>query len=88
MTVGWLLLIPVIVFVTVVGPIWITLHYVTEWKRIKSGAGAGEGKAGEEQVVVSRQELAHLRDTALRLGKRLDALERIVDVECDGRRGQ
>ncbi len=70
-----LLNVPLIVFLTVVLPIWITFHYVTKWKQMKQ-AGAGAG-----QTVVDRKELKRLRETAAILEERIESLETILDGE-------
>jgi len=68
--------IPLIIFLSVVLPIWIIFHYATKWKQMKH-AGAGEG-----QTVVDRKELKRLRETAVTLEERIDSLETILDVEA------
>ncbi|MBT4889235.1 MAG: envelope stress response membrane protein PspB [Rhodospirillales bacterium] len=71
-----LLNVPLIVFLSVVLPIWIVFHYVTKWKQMKQ-AGAGEG-----QTVVDRKELKRLRESAVSLEERIDSLETILDGEA------
>lgn len=75
MSIPWALAIPVVVFITVVGPIWIGFHYVTAWKRIKAGELSGG------QVAISRDELSKLHKTAGRLEERITSLETILDGE-------
>ena len=75
MSIPWALAVPVIVFVAVVGPLWLRLHYKTQWKLIESG------QVGEGQVAVDRGELSRLQRTAERLDKRIDALESLLDAE-------
>jgi len=70
--------VPLIIFLSVVLPIWIIFHYATKWKQMKH-AGAGEG-----QTVVDRKELKHLRETAVTLEDRIDSLETVLDVEAPG----
>lgn len=68
--------VPLIIFLSVVVPIWIIFHYATKWKQMKH-AGAGEG-----QTVVERKELKRLRETAVTLEERIDSLETILDGEA------
>jgi len=68
--------VPLIVFLSVVLPIWLFFHYVTKWKQMNR-AGAGEG-----QTVVERKELLHLREVAVTLEQRIDSLETILDIEA------
>lgn len=75
MSIPWALAVPVIVFVAVVGPLWLRLHYKTQWKLIESG------QVGEGQVAVNRDELSQLRRTAERLDTRIEALESLLDAE-------
>lgn len=75
MSIPWALAVPVIVFVAIVGPLWLRLHYKTQWKLIESG------QIGEGQVAVDRDELLRLQRTAERLDKRIDALESLLDAE-------
>lgn len=75
MSIPWALAVPVIVFVAVVGPLWLRLHYKTQWKLIESG------QVGEGQVAVDRGELSRLQRTAERLDERIDALESLLDAE-------
>ncbi len=71
-----LLNVPLIIFLSVVVPIWIIFHYATKWKQMKH-AGAGEG-----QTVVDRKELKKLRETAVMLEERIDSLETILDADA------
>lgn len=64
-----------IIFLTVVAPIWIVFHYITQWKRAKTQ------KLDDGQVVVEAAQLDALHDQARRLGERIDALEHILDEE-------
>jgi len=68
--------VPLIIFLSVVLPIWIIFHYATKWKQMKH-AGAGEG-----QTVVDRKELKRLRQTAATLEERIDSLETILDAKA------
>ena len=75
MSIPWALAVPVIVFIALVGPLWIIGHYVTEWRRIKAG------ELGRGQVAVAKHDLKRLRDTADRLVQRIESLETILDAE-------
>ena len=61
-------LIPILAL-TVVAPIAIIGHYVTEWKKMKTVTPKDEANLGT------------LRGTAERLEKRIEVLERILDDE-------
>ena len=61
-------LIPILAL-TVVAPIAIIGHYVTEWKKMKAVTPKDEANLGT------------LRGTAERLEKRIEVLERILDDE-------
>jgi len=75
MSIPWALAVPVIAFIAVIGPLWIVGHYITMWKRIKSG------ELGDGQVAVAKSELQRLRDSAEHLDQRLQSLETILDAE-------
>ena len=75
MSIPWALAVPVIVFITVVGPIWVIFHYITVWKRLKAG------ELGNGQVAVSKEELTRLTGVAERLEDRIQSLETILDEE-------
>ncbi|NQW01102.1 MAG: envelope stress response membrane protein PspB [Rhodospirillales bacterium] len=68
--------VPLIIFLSVVMPIWIWFHYMTKWKLMKR-AGAGDG-----ETVVNRKELLRLRETAGALEARITALETILDAQA------
>ena len=69
------LAIPLIIFLTVVAPLWIFFHYVTKWKQMKL---AGVTK---DQTVVDNQELRRMRELADRLERRIESLETILDAD-------
>lgn len=75
MSIPWALAVPVIVFITVVGPLWVGFHYVTIWKRIKAG------ELSQGQVAISRDELSKLYTVAERLKERMTSLETILNAE-------
>ena len=68
---GWLIAIfvPVIVFLIIVAPIWIILHY-------KSVARTADGLSSGE-----RAELDQMIEVADKMAARIETLEAILDVE-------
>ncbi len=66
------LFVPIVVFLSVVAPIWIIAHYVTRWRTAKTLS------AEDERM------LAELWETAPRLEERIHNLERILDGEVPG----
>lgn len=75
MSIPWALTIPVIIFVGVIVPLWITFHYITVWIRMRSGAKKGH-------IIVEPAEMEGLRQSAERLEQRLETLETILDNEA------
>lgn len=75
MSIPWALAIPVVVFITLIGPIWLTFHYVTVWKRMRAG------ELGDGKVAIDREELQRLENVAQRLEGRISSLETILDNE-------
>ncbi len=67
-----ILLVPVILFMVVVAPIWLVMHY-------RSKRRAQAALSGEE-----RAELERLTDLADRMGERIETLEAILDAETPG----
>lgn len=65
-----MILAPLIIFIVIVMPIWIVFHYITLWKR--------ERRAHR----VDKSSTQDLRQLAERLEERLDAIERILDVDA------
>lgn len=59
----------VILFLTVVAPLWLILHYVTMWKK-------NRGLSAEEE-----SGFRSLRESAEKLDERLATMERILDDE-------
>jgi phage shock protein B len=68
---GWIvaIFVPVVVFLIVVAPIWIILHY-------KSLAKTADGLSSGERV-----ELEEMIDVADKMAARIETLEAILDVE-------
>jgi len=58
-----------ILFMVVVAPLWIFLHYSTRWKSTKTISGEDENILGE------------LWESAERIETRINNIERILDVE-------
>lgn len=61
--------VPLIIIVGFVLPLWILLHYISKWKANKSISAEDESYLGD------------LRVNAEKLENRLDAMERILDSE-------
>lgn len=67
--------VPLIIFLSVVMPIWILFHYITKWKVMK------RAEAGEGETVVKKSDLGRLYETASLLEERIKALETILDSQ-------
>ena len=61
-------MVALVVFVTFVAPLWIVAHYVTRWRTAKALSPEDE------------RSLAELTRLAERLDRRMDAIERILDL--------
>jgi phage shock protein B len=68
--------VPAILFVVVVLPLWLLLHYVTRWR-------ATRGLSTEDERM-----LADLWKNARRLEERVATLETILDAEAPGWRAR
>jgi len=64
--------VPTIVFIVVVLPLWLLLHYLTRWR-------ASRGLSTEDERM-----LADLWKNARRLEERVATLETILDAEAPG----
>ena len=73
MSIPWALAVPVIIFLAIIVPLWITFHYITVWTRLRAEKKAGVGGGGD---------LAALSKVAERLEQRLDSLETILDTDA------
>lgn len=71
--VAMLFMVALIVFVTVVAPLWIVAHYLTRWRTAKALSPEDE------------RSLAELARLAERLDRRMDAIERILDLDPESR---
>lgn len=69
-----ILFVPIIVFLTIVAPIWIVVHY-----RYKSKANSGDGLSAND-----RAELDEMIEVANKMAARIETLESILDVESPG----
>ena len=67
---GMILMVPLMVFVAFVAPIWIIAHYATRWRTSKTMT------ADDEAL------LAELRADSERMEARIRNLERILDAEA------
>ena len=70
------LVVPAIIFMAVVAPLWLIFHYVTLWKTQKS--------AGR----VDHATLSDMWGTASKLENRITALEKLLDAEVPGWRSK
>lgn len=73
---GSVLLPLLVVFLTIVAPIWIIAHYVTK-------ARANRGLKPEDEAM-----LAELWESSRRMEERIHTLERILDADTPGWRGR
>lgn len=64
-----LIFVPLILFVVIVAPIWITLHYITRWRQTRMLSSEDEKLLAELWASVDKME------------SRIDNLERILDAE-------
>jgi phage shock protein B len=64
--------VPLILFLTIVAPIWIIAHYVTRWRMAKSLSPEDEKQFGDLWQIAERME------------ERIHNLERILDREMPG----
>ncbi len=71
-----LLFVPLVLFLSVVAPLWIIFHYVTRWRTAKTLSGEDE------------KMLQELWQSAARMEDRIRTLERILDAEAKGWREQ
>ncbi|MGM0428818.1 MAG: envelope stress response membrane protein PspB [Pseudomonadota bacterium] len=71
-----MLMAPIILFVVVVAPIWIILHYRSK-RQMNQGLNEDE-----------RESLALLADQAKRIRERVQTLERILDADAPGWRNR
>lgn len=65
-----------ILFLTIVVPLWIVMHFVTKWKMTR------ELSTSEEDMIEEVWNIAH------RMESRINALETILDAEAPEWRGR
>ena len=70
------LVVPAIIFMAVVAPLWLIFHYVTLWKT--------QRHAGR----VDQSTLSDMWGTASKLENRVSALEKLLDAEVPGWRSK
>ncbi len=68
--------VPLILFLSIVAPLWIIFHYVTRWRTAKTLSGEDE------------KMLQELWQSAARMEERIQILERILDADGKGWREQ
>ncbi len=68
--------VPLILFLSIVAPLWIIFHYVTRWRTAKTLSGEDE------------KMLQELWQSAARIEERIQTLERILDADGKGWREQ
>ncbi|HET8728506.1 MAG TPA: envelope stress response membrane protein PspB [Alphaproteobacteria bacterium] len=71
-----ILFVPVILFMLIVAPLWLVLHYVTRWRATKTLSSEDE------------KMLVDLWQSAKRMESRIAALETILDHDAPGWRGR
>lgn len=71
-----LFFVPLVLFLVIVAPLWLILHYVTRWR-------ASRALSREDEKM-----LAELWDSANRMEDRIRTLETILDAEAPGWRGR
>ena len=81
MTVPWALAVPVIIFLAVIVPLWITFHYITIWARMRTGIRAGV-RTGTGDPASRSEEIEALARSAERLEQRLNSIETILDGDA------
>jgi phage shock protein B len=65
-----MLLVPAILFLVIVAPIWLVLHYITRWRSLRSLSSEDE------------RMLVDLWQSAKRMEQRIVTLEKILDAEA------
>ena len=67
---------PLIIFLAVVAPVWIVVHYFTRWRSAKTLSRDDE------------QTLSELWESAAKMEDRIHTLEQILDAESPGWRSR
>ncbi|WP_339777097.1 envelope stress response membrane protein PspB [uncultured Thalassospira sp.] len=73
----WVFAVPLIVFISIVGPIWVVFHYITVWKRMK----ADHQSVPPVEIQQHKEAMARLKLQAERLEGRVATLESLLDAE-------
>ena len=68
--------VPLILFLVIVAPLWLLLHYINRWRSTKTLS------TDDERM------LADLWQSAKRMEGRIETLETILDAEAPGWRGR
>lgn len=71
----WAIFVLGAIFLTVVAPIWVIVHYLTQWRIEKRRDTLSEA---------AKAEAVGLKTTAEKLEQRVAALEQLLDAELDG----
>lgn len=67
--------VPLVVFLSIVAPLWIIFHYITKWKTMK------KQDLGNGMVAVPKDELLKMRDAARKLADRVATLEKVLEQD-------
>ncbi|KKJ75617.1 hypothetical protein [Kiloniella litopenaei] len=67
--------VPLVVFLSIVAPLWIIFHYITKWKTMK------KQDLGNGMVAVPKDELLKMRDVARKLADRVATLEKVLEQD-------
>ncbi|KLN60376.1 hypothetical protein WH96_11515 [Kiloniella spongiae] len=67
--------VPLVVFLSIVAPLWIIFHYITKWKTMK------KQDLGNGMVAVPKEELLKMRDVARKLADRVATLEKVLEQD-------
>ncbi|WP_085900129.1 hypothetical protein [Kiloniella majae] len=67
--------VPLVVFLSIVAPLWIIFHYITKWKTMK------KQDLGNGMVAVPKEELLKMRNVARKLADRVTTLEKVLEQD-------
>jgi phage shock protein B len=67
--------VPLVVFLSIVAPLWIIFHYITKWKTMK------KQDLGNGMVAVPKEELLKMRNVARKLADRVATLEKVLEQD-------
>lgn len=71
-----MIFVPLVIFVSIVAPLWLVLHYVTRWRATRTLSSEDE------------KMLVDLWHSAKRMEERIATLETILDHDAPGWRGR